>query len=53
MSNETSEIPAFVMNAIAGTGRRYNSEILEGRGRKFLPQVECEHKKIKKKVSPL
>jgi len=37
MSKETSEIPAFVMNAIAVTGRRYNSELLEGRGQKFLP----------------
>jgi hypothetical protein len=52
MSNETSEIPSFVMNAIAVTGRRYNCEILEGRGQKFLPQVECGHKKIKKKKFP-
>ena len=44
MSNETSEIPAFIKNAIAVTGRRYNSEILESRGQKFLPQVEYGHK---------
>jgi len=53
MPNETSEIPAFVKNAIAVTGRRYNSEILESQGQKFLPQVQYGHKKIKKGLTIL